>query len=67
MKTSKKATLMALAVIVGLGGAAATALAQGDALVTLCFRNRTVQIPFYLVPRYLAVPGTTSGKCIVTP
>ena len=67
MKTSKKAMLTALAVIVGLGGAAATALAQGDSLVTLCFRNRTVQVPFYLVGRYLAVPGTTSGPCIVTP
>ena len=67
MKTSKKTFLMALAAVVGLGGAAVTALAQGDDLVTLCFRNRTIQVPSYLVPRYLAVVGTTSGKCIVTP
>ena len=67
MKTSKKAILMALAVIVGLGGAAVTALAQGDSLVTLCFRNRTVQVPSYLVPRYLATPGTTAGPCVVSP
>ena len=67
MKTLKKPLLTALAVIVGLGGAAVTAFAQGDDLVTLCFRNRTIQVPFYLVNRYLAIPGTTGGPCIVTP
>ena len=56
--------MMTLAGVVGLGGAAVTALAVGgDDLVTLCFRNRTIQVPFYLINRYLAVPGTTTGPC----
>ena len=59
--------MMTLAGVVGLGGAAATALAQGDDLVTLCFRNRTIQVPFYLISRYLAVPGTMAGPCPVSP
>lgn len=59
--------MMTLAGVVGLGGVAATALAQGDDLVTLCFRNRTIQVPFYLINRYLLVPGTTTGPCIVSP
>ena len=67
MKTSKRIIMMTLAGVVGLGGAAVTALAQGDELVTLCFRNRTIRVPFYLVSRYLAVPGTTAGPCIVSP
>ena len=66
MKTSKRITLIALAILSGLGAASVTALAQGDDLVTLCFRNRTVQVPAYLVPRYLAVAGTTAGPCITT-
>ncbi len=50
-----------------MGGAAVTALAVGgDDLVTLCFRNRTIQVPFYLINRYLAVPGTTTGPCITS-
>ena len=57
---------MTLAGVVGLGGAAVTALAQGDDLVTLCFRNRTVRIPSYLINRYLAVPGTMVGPCVVS-
>ena len=58
---------MTLAGVVGLGGAAVTALAQGDDLVTLCFRNRTIQVPTYLINRYLAVPGTLTGPCPVSP
>jgi len=66
MKTSKRITLIALAVLSGLGAAGVTAFAQGDELVTICFRNRTVQVPNYLLPRYLAVAGTTQGPCIPT-
>ena len=66
MKTTKRIVMMTLAGVVGLGGAAVTALAQGDELVTLCFRNRTIQVPAYLVNRYLAVIGTTAGPCVVT-
>jgi hypothetical protein len=64
MKSSKRITLVALAILSGLGAAGVPALAQGDELVTICFRNRTVQVPAYLLPRYLAVAGTTQGPCI---
>lgn len=65
MKTSKRLIALSLAVVLGLG-AAATALAQGgDNLVTLCFRNRTIQVPFYLMSRYTA-NGATVGPCVVT-
>ena len=66
MKTAKRIAIMSIAAVVGLGGAAVTALAQGDALVTLCFRNRTIQVPSYLVGRYVTA-GATSGPCVVTP
>ena len=58
---------LALAVVIGLGSIVTSAIAQGDTLVTICFRNRTVQVPTYLLPRYLAVPGTNPGACPVTP
>ena len=67
MKTSKRLALIAVAGFVGFGAVAASALAQGDTLVTICYRNRTVQVPTYLLPRYLIVAGTTRGACVVTP
>jgi hypothetical protein len=66
MKTSKRFMQMALAGIVGMGAIVTSAIAD-DTLVTLCFRNRTIQVPSYLVPRYIAVAGTTPGACVVTP
>ena len=66
MKHSKRLFLLSLAVIIGLGGAAATALAQsGDTIVTLCYHNRTIKVPSYLVPRYVA-KGATRGSCPTT-
>ena len=66
MKQSKRLFLLSLAVIVGLGGAAATALAQsGDQIVTLCYRNRTIKVPAYLVPRYIA-KGAQRDACPTT-
>ena len=67
MNKSKRFLLLSLAIIVGLGGVAATALAQGDSLVTVCYRNRTIKVPTYLLNRYLAVPGTMFGSCPTTP
>ncbi len=44
--------------------AATTSLAdESTNLVTLCYRNRTIQVPLYLAARYLAVAGTTFGAC----
>ncbi len=42
------------------------ASAQGDQLVTLCFRGRTIQVPFYLQARYTA-NGATVGPCTPEP
>ncbi len=50
---------LSLAFFVGENAAFAQA---GDQLVTLCFRNRTIQVPFYLVSRYTA-NGATIGPC----
>ena len=66
MKQSKRLFLLSLAIVAGLGGVAATALAQGDTLVVVCYHNRTIRVPFYLINRYLAVPGTTTGPCMPT-
>ena len=67
MKHTKRIFLLSLAIITGFGGIAATALAQGDSIVTLCYRGRTIRVPLYLQNRYLAKPGTTQGACPVTP
>ena len=67
MKHSKRFFALSLAIIVGLGGAAATALAQsGDTVVTLCYRNRTIKVPNYLSARYVT-KGATAGACVTTP
>lgn len=66
MKHPKRLFLLSLAIIVGLGGAAATALAQsGDAIVTMCYKNRTIKVPAYLVNRYVA-KSATRGACPTT-
>ena len=67
MRTSKHFLMLVVAIVGGLGAAVTSALAQsGDDLQFLCYRNRTIQVPSYLVVRYI-FKGATSGKCIVTP
>ena len=70
MKQSKRFFLFSLAIIVGLGGAAATALAQsGDAVSILCYRGRKITVPFYLVQRYVnkGAKAPVNNSCVVTP
>jgi hypothetical protein len=58
--------LSSIAIIVGFGGIAATALAQsGDSVVALCYRDRTIRVPNYLVTRYTA-KGATPNACPAT-
>ena len=69
MKISKQSILLALAIIGGMG-AAATALAQsGDTLESLCYRGRLIQVPSYLVQRYVlrGASAPVDGGCPATP
>ena len=69
MKHSKL-FLFSLAIAVGFGGIAATALAQsGDSVVSLCYRGRNIKVPAYLLGRYTAKgasPNPTNAPCTVT-
>ena len=63
MKTPKVITLV-LAVAAGIAGVVSSASAAQDDLTPVCFRGRTIQVPTYLVNRYIAaggVPGTCGG------
>ena len=45
-----------------LACSAGQAFAQGDSYVTLCYRTRTIQVPFYLRARYV-LNGAMVGPC----
>ena len=81
MILSKPFLALSLALLIGAGAAAAperpakrTVRARfaagaptggGSDLVAICFRNRNVQVPFYLLNRYTA-NGATFGDCPVS-
>ena len=66
MYKSKRLLILSLAVITG-AGSLLTAIAQsGDDPVTMCFRGRTITVPFYLRPRYMA-NGAIDGVCPTSP
>jgi hypothetical protein len=72
MNKTKRPFSLILAVVAGASAfsilAPLRAAADPTDLVTICFRNRTIQVPQYLVPRYQAVPGTLINQpCPVTP
>jgi len=62
---------MVLAVVAGASAfsilAPLRAAADPTDLTTICFRNRTIQVPQYLLSRYTAILGTTVGPCSTTP
>ncbi len=62
MIKSRKFILLALAIAAGVAPLLTTALAQGDTFVTMCYKTRTIQIPFYLRLRYMGA-GATDGPC----
>ena len=65
MKISKHFLMLAVAIVGGLGAVITSALADGDELVILCYRDRTIQVPSYLVPRYV-LKGAVAGSCPVS-
>jgi hypothetical protein len=71
MKKSKRPVSLLLTIVAGASSicllAPVQAVADPTDLVTICFRNRTVQVPLYLLPRYQAVAGTTLGECLTSP
>ena len=66
MFKSKKILILALAVVAGAGPFLPSVFAAGDTLVTICYRGRTIQVPFYLMTRYTN-NGATPGTCPTSP
>ena len=62
MRKPRQLFILSLAVIVGCGSFIASSVAQGDTLMTLCYRGTSIQVPFYLAQRYLN-RGATNGPC----
>lgn len=65
MNKSKSYLMLAFAVVAGAGAALTSAIAD-DPIVTMCYRGQTIQVPSYLVARYIG-KGAVSGPCDVTP
>ena len=58
--------MLALAIAAGAAPLVQQAIAAGDDFVPMCYKNRNIQIPFYLRARYM-VAGATDGTCPVSP
>lgn len=71
MNKSKRSVSLLLALVAGASAfsvlAPLRAAADPTDLIVICFRNRTIQIPQYLLTRYQAVPLTQLGPCPTTP
>ncbi len=67
MKKSTRLFLLALSAAIGIGAFQSAIQAAGStALVTICYRGNTIQVPSYLQGRYLAIGGTYTGPCLVS-
>jgi ABC-type sugar transport system substrate-binding protein len=63
MNKTARSLMMLLAVVAGIGASSLTSYAVSSTdLVTLCFRGRTIQVPFYLAYKYYAF-GAVDGEC----
>ena len=63
MNKSTRLLTLLLAIAVGLGASSLTSYAvSSTSLVTLCFRGRTIQVPFYLAYKYYPL-GAMDGAC----
>lgn len=67
MRKNKRFAMLLLAVVAGSTAFSLVTPVLGQTtLVTMCFRNRTIQVPSYLVPTYQA-QGARPGPCDVSP
>ena len=58
--------MLALALAAGAAPLLTALAASGDDFVTMCYKTRTIQVPFYLRLRYLGA-GAMDGPCAVSP
>ena len=66
MIKSTRLLILLLAVAAGLGAFNMTSQAVGSTdLITICFRAKTIQVPYYLRNRYYAF-GAYDGPCLVS-
>lgn len=66
MFQSKRLLALSLAVILGGGFYGVQSYSVSTTLVTMCYRGRTIQVPFYLRATYIT-NGATDGACPTTP
>lgn len=66
MKRSKVLLMLGAAVIGAMGASVSSAVAGPDDLVLICYRTRTIQVPSYIVSRFI-FKGATAGACVTTP
>lgn len=58
--------MLALALAAGAAPLVQSIAASGDDFVTLCYKTRTIQVPFYLRLRYIGA-GAMDGPCPASP
>ena len=65
MFQSKRLLALSLAVVLGGGFYGVQSYSGSTTLVTMCYRNRTIQVPFYLRATYIT-QGAMDGPCPTT-
>lgn len=58
--------MLALAFVAGATPLLTALAVSGDDFVTMCYKTRTIQVPFYLRLRYIGA-GAMDGPCPVSP